>query len=70
LPENYKLLSELVDEKTQTRPIPSRVDYRFFNYCSTCAIKYSKEILRCKECNQKVRTKPWHRSKLIVWKRI
>ena len=70
MPENYKLLSELVDEKTQTRPIPSRVDYRFFNYCSTCAIKYSKEILRCKECNQKVRTKPWHRSKLNVWKRI
>lgn len=70
MPENYKLSSELVDEKTRVRPIPSRVDYRFFNYCSTCAIKYSKEILRCKECNQKIRTKPWHRSKLIVWKRI
>lgn len=70
MPENYKLSSELVDEKTRVRPIPSRVDYRFFNYCSTCAIKYSKEILRYKECNQKIRTKPWHRSKLIVWKRI
>src|SRR5438093_13449372 len=50
--------------------IPCRIDYRFYNYCSTCAIKYSKEIFRCKECNQKVRTRPWHRSKLEEWKRV
>jgi len=69
LPKNNKTISELVDAD-RTRPIPGMIDYKFFNYCSTCAIKYSKEILRCKECNQKVRTKPWHRSKLINWKRI
>jgi hypothetical protein len=52
------------------RPIPSRIDYNFFNYCSTCELKYPKQILRCKDCNQKVRTRPWHRSKIIDRKRI
>src|SRR5437867_9991947 len=52
------------------RPIPSRIDYNFFNYCSTCELKYPKHILRCKDCNQKVRTRPWHRSKIIDRKRI
>jgi DNA-directed RNA polymerase subunit RPC12/RpoP len=52
------------------KPIRSRVDYNFFNYCATCGLKLSKQILRCPECNQKVRTKPWHRSKLIQVKRI
>lgn len=50
--------------------IPSRIDYNFFNYCSTCELKYPKQILRCKDCNQKVRTRPWHRSKIIDRKRI
>ena len=66
----YKLLSELINEERKVKPIPSRVDYNFCNYCSTCALKYSKNLLRCKECNQKLRTKPWHRSKIIDWKRI
>ena len=70
MPKNFRLISELMDEDKRVKPIPSRVDYRFFNYCSTCALKFSKEILRCKECNQKVRTRPWHRSKIINWKRI
>jgi len=59
----------LINGKHENR-IPCRTDYRFYNYCSTCAIKYSKEIFRCKECNQKVRTRPWHRSKLEEWKRV
>ena len=57
-------------DKSQAKLIPSRIDYNFFNYCSTCELKYSKQILRCKDCNQKVRTRPWHRSKIIDRKRI
>jgi hypothetical protein len=56
--------------KSQAKLVPSRIDYNFFNYCSTCELKYPKQILRCKDCNQKVRTRPWHRSKLIDRKRI
>ena len=55
---------------SRTKLIPSRIDYNFFNYCSTCEMKYPKQILRCKDCNQKVRTRPWHRSKIIDSKRI
>jgi len=66
---SIRLISSLKNQD-RLKPIPSRVDYNFFNYCSTCAIKYSKEIFRCKECNQKVRTRPWHRSKLEEWKRV
>ena len=51
-------------------PVASRIDYDFFNYCSTCELKYPKEILRCDDCNQKVRTRPWHRSKKVDDKRI
>ena len=54
----------------QLKPSPSRIDYNFFNYCSTCELKYPKQILRCKDCNQKVRTRPWHRSRIIDRKRI
>ena len=59
-----------IREEVRLRPIPSRIDYNFFNYCSTCELKYPKQILRCKDCNQKVRTRPWHRSKIIDRKRI
>jgi len=56
--------------KNKVKPIPSRIDYNFFNYCSICELKYPKQVLRCKDCNQKVRTRPWHRSKIIDQKRI
>lgn len=56
--------------KVQRKPIPSRIDYNFFNYCSTCELKYPKLVLRCKDCNQKVRTRPWHRSRVVDQKRI
>jgi hypothetical protein len=59
-----------IRKEVRLRPIPSRIDYNFFNYCSTCELKYPKQILRCKDCNQKVRTRPWHRSKIIDRKRI
>ena len=52
------------------KPIPSRIDYNFYNYCSICELKYPKQILRCKDCKQKVRTRPWHRSKIIDRKSI
>jgi hypothetical protein len=53
-----------------SKPIRGRVDYNFFNYCSQCDLKLSKYILRCTCCNQKVRTKLWHRSKILQFKRI
>jgi hypothetical protein len=63
------LVNSIIKED-QLKPIPSRIDYNFFNYCSTCELKYPKQVLRCKDCNQKVRTRPWHRSKIIDRKRI
>ena len=71
--ENNSLSQCLVNyksKKARLKPIPSRIDYTFFNYCSTCELKYPKQILRCYDCNQKVRTRPWHRSKIIDRKRI
>jgi len=71
--ENNSLSQGLVNsikKKVKLKPIPSRIDYTFFNYCSTCELKYPKQILRCYDCNQKVRTRPWHRSKIIDRKRI
>jgi hypothetical protein len=50
--------------------IARRIDYNYFNYCSTCELKYPKEILRCKDCKQKIRVKPWNRSKILDSKRI
>jgi DNA-directed RNA polymerase subunit RPC12/RpoP len=50
--------------------MPSRLDYRIFNFCATCNLKFSKEVLRCPDCKQKVRVKPWHRSKTIEHKRL
>jgi hypothetical protein len=33
-------------------------DYKRFNYCMTCRLQYDKSILRCKECKNRIRTKP------------
>ena len=70
--DKNSLSSDLVNSPTENKvkPIPSRIDYNFFNYCSICELKYPKQILRCRDCNQKVRTRPWHRSKIIDRKRI
>lgn len=59
-----------IGRKVHRKPTPSRIDYNFFNYCSTCELKYPKLVLRCKDCNQKVRTRPWHRSRVVDRKRI
>lgn len=47
-----------------------RVDYHLVNYCATCRLKIPKEILRCPDCGQKIRTRPWHRLKEFDLKRI
>jgi predicted amidophosphoribosyltransferase len=47
-----------------------RIDYDFFNYCAECGMKVAKVIMRCPDCRQKVRTRPWHRSKIVDMKRI
>ncbi|HJU77977.1 MAG TPA: hypothetical protein VJ599_00230 [Nitrososphaeraceae archaeon] len=68
-----EIFTDFSDEGKATKIpkiVPSRVDYRYFNYCSTCEIKYAKQVVRCKECRQKVRTKPWHRSKIVQFKRL
>lgn len=62
------LVNPITDSKV--KPVSRRIDYNFFNYCSICELKYPKNVLRCKDCNQKVRTRPWHRSKIIDRKRI
>ena len=66
----HPALVKPIGRKVHRKPTPSRIDYNFFNYCSTCELKYPKEFLRCKDCNQKVRTRPWHRSKIVHQKRI
>lgn len=70
--DKKSITSDLVNfpSENKVKPIPSRIDYNFFNYCSICELKYPKQILRCRDCNQKVRTRPWHRSKIIDRKRI
>ena len=68
--DKKSLPSDMVNSLTENKPIPSRIDYNFFNYCSICELKYPKQILRCRDCNQKIRTRPWHRSKIIDRKRI
>ena len=74
-PESYqdeKSSLNFIDSITDNsvKPMPSRIDYNFHNYCSVCELKYPKQVLRCKECKQKVRTRPWHRSKIVDSKRI
>jgi len=64
------LLTEQVNNDKRIKRAPSRIDYNFFNYCSTCELKYPKEVIRCDDCNQKIRTRPWHRSKRVDQKRI
>ena len=70
--DKNSLPSDLVNSPTENKVkrVASRIDYNFFNYCSICELKYPKQILRCRDCNQKVRTRPWHRSKIIDRKRI
>ena len=59
-----------VSSNNDNKPIRGRVDYNFFNYCSQCDLKLQKYVLRCTHCKQKVRTKPWYRSKILQFKRI
>jgi len=47
------------------KSVRGRIDYELFNYCATCGYKLPKEMLRCPDCRQKVRTRPWHRPKFV-----
>jgi len=52
------------------RQAGGRIDYSVFNYCATCRFRLPKVILRCPECRQKVRIRPWHRPKIADTRRI
>jgi len=47
------------------KSVRGRIDYNLFNYCATCGYKLPKSMLRCPDCRQRVRTRPWHRPKLV-----
>jgi hypothetical protein len=68
--DNTPTLLQQLPPSNNNKPIRGRVDYNFFNYCSQCDLKLPKNILRCISCKQKVRTKPWHRSKILQFRRI
>ncbi len=53
-------------------PNPRRkmIDYAVHNNCATCGIKYPKDILRCSDCNHRIRTTGWHSRKEVDKKRI
>jgi hypothetical protein len=67
---NSPTVSLKLARSNNNKPIRGRVDYNFLNYCSQCDLKLPKNILRCTICKQKVRTKPWHHSKILQFKRI
>ena len=67
---SHKQQNRATNMLDRVNAIARRIDYNYFNYCSTCELKYPKEILRCKDCKQKIRVKPWHRSKILDSKRI
>jgi DNA-directed RNA polymerase subunit RPC12/RpoP len=67
---NSATVTLLQKSKPKPKPKPSRLDYRIFNFCATCNLKFSKEVLRCPDCKQKVRVKPWHRPKIMEHKRL
>ena len=48
------------------------LNYQIYNYCAKCKcqIKYPKDILKCADCNYRVKTTGWHRSKVADKKRI
>lgn len=52
------------------KPRRKRIDYELYNYCATCGVKYSKIVLRCLDCNQRVRSTGWHRSNMADMKRV
>ena len=64
------LSSKINKARTKWKRAGSMVDYSSSNYCATCLTKLPKEILRCPDCRQKVRTRPWHRPKLTGMKRV
>ena len=51
-------------------PRKKRVDYEINNYCATCGIKYPKNVLRCSDCNHRIRTTGWHSRKEADKKKI
>lgn len=52
------------------KAVHGKIDYNLVNYCAPCGYKLPKDMFRCPECGQKIRTRPWHRSKEVDDKRI
>jgi DNA-directed RNA polymerase subunit RPC12/RpoP len=50
-----------VGDKIKKPQGSARVDYNKENYCAKCEKKYpGKKKLRCTDCGNRLRTKPWH----------
>ncbi|WP_415280667.1 hypothetical protein [Candidatus Nitrososphaera sp. FF02] len=47
-----------------------KIDYSIFNYCTKCTLTLVKQTMRCPECGQKVRTRPYYSSKLTRARRV
>lgn len=47
-----------------------KINYEISNYCTKCTLVIVKQIMRCPECGQKVRTRPYYSSKFTGAKRI
>lgn len=45
------------------------IDYKLYNHCNTCKIKYPKDVYQCKECGFKLRTVA-HTSKAATKQRV
>ena len=52
------------------KPRKKRVDYEINNYCATCGIQYRNNVLRCSDCNHRIRATGWHSRKEADKKKI
>jgi rRNA maturation endonuclease Nob1 len=41
----------------------SRIDYKVNNYCTTCVLKFPKDVNQCDDCGERLRTTPHNKIK-------
>jgi hypothetical protein len=58
---NFSIYLDLAESEPIPKPRGStRIDYNKNNYCARCVLKFPKTELRCNQCSNRLRTKPWH----------